>query len=447
MIEHLNNSRILKAFTDSNGTPFSEAEQRLACVSVAIVAGEASRASVAGQAALLTAVAVSAKVFKQVVLVSPKDIALQRPIPGGTTLGSAAIALGARLSVEIPENTTHMIVTEQGQAGKIFAVRCWWDRWRSGVLPCWDARQLGEDWNPLAGVFSAALAVREIFAHVIGTRIHGPRTTTISLWEPWETAEDAKCGPDKIFIPKRMWIVGLGHLGQGFLWNLSMLPAHGEILVLQDYQYAEVENEATGLLTTHASIGKRKTRIAAQWIEQFGWKTELIERKFTSHMMVSDYDPPLVITALDKPQPRIDVLKAGFDYMIDVGVGHGPLDFESSQIRVLAKGNSPSWNHSSLQFDPLSLMNKEPYSTIAKSDRCGAFQLAEASVAVPFVGAAVGSLAIAQALRLTAMEGAPSLIQVELSAPDFSSANDLRSAPEVNIGGVPLDLKTGEFIL
>ena len=28
-------------------------------------------------------------------------------------------------------------------------------------------------------------------------------------------------------------IMGLGHLGQGFLWNLSMLPAHGEMLVLR----------------------------------------------------------------------------------------------------------------------------------------------------------------------------------------------------------------------
>ena len=91
-------------------------------------------------------------------------------------------------------------------------------------------------------------------------------------------------------------------------------------------------------------------------------------------------------------------------------------------------------------------MNKEPYRAIAKSDQCGAFQLADASVAVPFVGAAVGSLALTQALRIAAMEATPSLIQMELSAPELSTASTLGTKPSVNVGGVQVDLRTGEFL-
>ena len=445
MTEHLKLSRITKPLTDSQGIEFILAEQRLASVYIAIVADEISRTSIAGQAALLMALATSRKVFNHVVLVSSKDIGLRRPIPGANTLISAAHILGVDVSQEIPATTTHTIIFDASQSGHGFIVRCWWDRWCAGVLPKWDTRPLGEDWNPLAGSFAGALAIREIFAQILGSRVNNPRTSVISIWEPWKKAEDAESGPTNIFIPKNLWIVGLGHLGQGFLWNLGMLPAHGEKLVLQDYQYAGIENEATGLLTTHTCIGMRKTRVAARWIEQFGWKTELIERKITSETKISPDDPSLVISGLDNPRPRLDVLNAGFAYMIDSGVGHGPVDFESSQIRVFAKGDAPSWSHGIPNRGRESLMEKAPYKTIAKSNPCGAFQLADASVAVPFVGAAIGALAVTQALRLAAMLEAPSLIQIELSAPDFSSANRLAPKPTVGLGCVSLNLKTGEF--
>jgi len=92
-------------------------------------------------------------------------------------------------------------------------------------------------------------------------------------------------------------------------------------------------------------------------------------------------------------------------------------------------------------------MEKKPYQALAETDRCGAFQLAEASVAVPFVGAAIGALTVTQALRLGAMEGASSLMQMELSAPDFNSANSLNPKPIANLGSMPLDLRTGEFVV
>lgn len=446
MTEHLKLSRITKSLTDSLNIEFSHAEQRLASAYVAIIADENSRSSIAGQAALLTALATARKVFSHVVLITAKDINLRCPIPGASTLVSAARILGAEISPELPSTATHTVIMNFSQPDRGFVVRCWWDKWHSGILPSWDDRPLGEGWNPLVGSYSGALAIREIFAQILGSRVN-PRSSVISIWEPWKKAEDAESGPTKIFIPKTLWIVGLGHLGQGFLWNLGMLPAHGEKLILQDYQYAGIENEATGLLTNHTSIGKRKTRVAADWVEQFGWKTELVERKFTSETTISPEDPSIVISALDMPQPRIDVLAAGFTHMIDTGVGHGPVDFESSQIRVLPKGAPSSWKHGAEQIRQESLMDKPAYKAIAKTNQCGAYQLANASVAVPFVGAVVGALAVTQALRIAAMLDSPSLFQIELSAPHLNSSNQLGPKPAAALGHVSLDLLTREFSL
>lgn len=441
MTQYLKLSRTTKAFTESLGIDFSEAERRLECVCIAIVADENSRTTIAGQAALLTALATARKTFKQVTLVTSKDIVLQLPLPGANTLCTAAQMLGVHVAAEISSAITHTVIMDSSSSQAGFTVRCWWGRWCSGVLPQWDTRSLGENWNPLAGSYCGALAIREIFANVLGRR-NNPRESIISLWEPWQKEEDADVGPTTVYLPRNMWIVGLGHLGQGFLWNLGMLPAHGEKLILQDYQYAGIENEATGLLTNSLSVGKYKTRVAADWIEKCGWKTELIERKFTDKTEVTVEDPPLVIAGLDNLAPRLNILNAGFTYMIDSGVGHGPVDFESTQIRVLAKGSTSNWNQSSEKKNIEKILTTEPYKKI---DTCGAFALAEASVAVPFVGAAIGAISLTQAMRLTAMQGTPSLIQMELSAPDFTSTTDLSPAPKVNLGGVFLNLLTREF--
>lgn len=435
MTQHLKHSRTTKALTESMGMDFSEAEKCLEGACIAIIADDFTKRTMAGQVALLTALATAKKTFKQVTLVISEDISLRQPMPSANTLYSAAEVLGAHVTSEIPSTTTHSVIMDSSSPSAGFTVRCWWGRWCSGVLPSWDTRPLGENWNPLAGSYSGALAIREIFANILGRR-NSPRESIISLWEPWQKIEHADDGPTTVYVPKNMWLVGLGHLGQGFLWNLGMLPVHGEKVILQDYQRAGIENEATGLLTNSLSIGKYKTRVAAEWIEKFGWSTELIERKFTDKTEVTADDPPFVIAGLDNITPRISILNAGFDYMIDAGVGHGPFDFELAQIRVLAKGSASSWNNPSKPKDIAKILATEAYKKI---DACGAFALAEASVAVPFVGAALGALSLTQAMRLTAMLETSTLIQIELSAPDFNSSANINAAPSANLGGVPLN--------
>jgi hypothetical protein len=66
--------------------------------------------------------------------------------------------------------------------------------------------------------------------------------------------------------------------------------------------------------------------------------------------------------------------------------------------------------------------------------------LAEASVAVPFVGAAAAALTIAQASRLASLQPIPHLMQVELGATEMVTNGGLAPGPETNLGSFSIRL-------
>jgi hypothetical protein len=244
-------------------------------------------------------------------------------------------------------------------------------------------------------------------------------------------------------LPPHLWFIGLGHLGQGYLWNLGFLPAGGAA-ILQDDQTAELENEATGLLTTATDIGTRKTRVAAKWLEGAGWETFLMERRYHGDSPSREGDPPIVLTGLDDPRPRIEIARARFPCMIDAGVGHGSVDFESLQISVLDSARcspDPSrlWSAKAGPKDVDALLLKEAYRQRVAEDRCGAFLLAQASVAVPFVGAAVGALVITQAIRLASMLRTAQILTMQLGSPSMARGT-LNPVPVGSFGSIGISL-------
>lgn len=436
-------SRTLKAFTDGGEMSFHAAQKRLDDVNVAIVVDDRARATAAGQAAALTALATGVRSFGNAALVTSRDAVLKRPIASGSTLVSAATAIGATVTTRMPEHVTHSILVADGEP-RGFSVRCWWDGWLGGVVPASDARALGEGWNPLTGSFAGAVAVRELFAQARGLRSNHPRPCVVSLWEPWTDSLQHDRGPSTVYLPCAMWLVGLGHVGQGFLWNLGLLPGHGERLILQDAQDVAAENVATQILSSMPDIGKRKARIAARWMEACGWRTELIERAFSAGERRRDADPALIVSGVDRLDPRLQILAAHFPFMLDIGVGHGPGDFENLQLRVLSKGAESSWAEAAEDSKVSALLQSQAYRELAKSDPCGAYSVAQSSVAVPYVGAASGALAVAQALRIGQMQDTVSLLQVQLASPEMTSASRVRSTMSSGIGSVEIDLVAGE---
>jgi hypothetical protein len=446
MTDHLKQSRIAKALTDRvNGSAsFAAAEERLNSVRVTIVLLPDQAATEAGQAAALTAINTSSKCFGNVTLVGDPQLALVRVLPIGETVGAAATMLGAVVAHTVPRDTTHTIVIGNNSLppAETFA-RCWWNGWTAGIVPAWDDRGVGASGNPLAGIFSGALAVREVFGTVLGYPRCGFRVSLASLWEPGIDPATTDAGPQTVYISPRLWLIGLGHLGQGVLWSLGLLPVSGLEAVLQDEQKAGEENEATGLLTRGVDVGRRKARVAARWLDRPGWSTRLIERRHYGDIPLLDDDPSIAITSLDEPEARMQIANTGFDYLIDAGIGHGPVDFEALQIRVLKKGVDPSmfWSSPESPKNVDKLMDQDVYRAHeAESDRCGTLTIANASVAVPFVGAAVGALTIAQAIRLASMQATVQMMQMELGTPGMAIVGAVNPAPSQSYGSIELHL-------
>lgn len=446
MMPHLKRSRITKALTDRAGaeTDFDAAEDRLGKVRVTVVLGDDQARTPAGQAAALTAISTSFKCFSGATLVTAAGTRLVKPLPIGKTIGAAARSLGATVASRIPDEATHVIVIGQAMVASPHPfVRCWWNGWITGILPAWDNREIGISGNPLAGVFAGAVAVREVFATVLAYPRSGARVSVVSLWEPWRDPETAPPGPETVYLPARLWFIGLGHLGQGFLWNLGLIPATGAQVVLQDDQAVGEENEATGSLTTADDLTTRKTRVAARWLDGVGWPTSLIERRHYGDIPLLPDDPGIVITGLDEPKARIAIARTGFDYMIDAGLGHGPVDFESLQIRVLKQGTDATafWSSPEIAKDVDALLRQKAYQAHAeKFPDCGTFTLANASVAVPFVGAATGALTITQVIRLASMLETAQIMQMDLGTPAMVMCGRMNGAPTASAGSVEIRL-------
>lgn len=449
MSDHWKRSRITKAFADaSRVNSFAEAEARLDAVYVTIVVGVDQMRTPAGQAAILTAVATARKCFGRVTLVMDGDAPLIARLPIAKSIGAAARRLGARLLPQPGKKTSHTIRIGKVTGHGGWIIRCWWNRWLSGTRAYGDD-PLGDSSFALAGVFAGAAAVRQIFAGVLAGKTLRPRDATISLWTPWMPAASSGSGPDRFDVPDKFWLLGLGHLGQGFVWNLCLLGVGRGLAVVQDDQAIGEENEATGLLVLPGQTGEKKVRLASRWLERCGWQTSLIERRHYGDIRLTQDDPPYLLCGLDRVEPRIVMAHHGFEFMIDAGLGHGPYDFEGIQLRIIAKGRTTNglWNEGT-KTTPGELLDKfldtKAYADLAKRiGRCGIVSFAQASTGVPFVGAAAGALTIAQAIRLCSLETSTRFLQMELGAPEMVTYGDFVDAPKVNLGSTSITLSAG----
>ena len=146
-------------------------------------------------------------------------------------------------------------------------LRVTWQGWSGGVVE--EAKdRLAESLEfPLAGMLAAAIGVSEAFQNLRGNAVAGRRSIGLSLWEPqsdwrYEPAYGEPC----LYLPKRLWLIGLGHLGQAYAWALGLLPYrdHSAVdLVLQDCDSIVKANRSTGMLSDDASVDHRKTRVVA----------------------------------------------------------------------------------------------------------------------------------------------------------------------------------------
>jgi hypothetical protein len=367
------------------------------------------------QAALLTGVNAASRSFLGGVRVAGpgRHATLRIPWRGCTTLGDATRDLGAQWSHRSAAGDPVILL---GSATPPLASRVTlqasFEGWTAQVAPAGTRPRLAEhtEFTP-AGVLAGALAVSEAFQVVRGGNARaGRRAVGLSLWRPdlrdW-TVPQAQ-GPLLEHLPADLWLVGLGHLGQSYLWTLGLLPyAHPvEVqLVLQDFDFLATSNLSTSPLTFPALLGQRKTRAMAAWCEARGFRTALVERPFAAGFQVLPEEPKLCLFGVDNPAARRDLEEVGFRRVVEAGLGTGTTEFLAFQVHSFPgpRRARQKWPAATMpNSTSASLLRLPAYRALEGSgemDECGLERLAGRAVGVPFVGLATATLVVAEVLR------------------------------------------------
>jgi len=437
MIQSSRLHRLVKLMMDSGEVKsVEEAQQKLAQFRLGIKVSHGAAASPAFQAALLTAVNTGRRCFLGGVQVyGDLNIPLSVPWRSCSTVAEAIYDLQGQIVSE-PAAGLPLIYFGDGATKHIsaeFAIRPVVRGWNGGVLPARDpiSFSLEETFTP-AGVLAGALAVSEAFQFIRGDNpLAGHRSVGASLWRPSTTVDwqTAKTGPRLEYLPAKLWLIGLGHLGQAYLWTLGFLPypvGSKVNLVLQDFDSLEDANDSTSLLTNSSLVGVKKTRAMAAWCEEHGFQTTLIERIFASDFHINDSEPALALCGVDNIEARQALDKVGFKRIVEAGLGKGTQEYLALKIHTFP-GNRPAdqcWKSTNDESNSLKPLITQPaYQDLLEkgADRCGLIELAGHSVGASFVGAVASTLVIAQVLRLIIGESIDELIDGDLRSSSILS--------------------------
>lgn len=381
------------------------------------VAGSPTR-----QAALLTAINAGVRAFLGGVRITGHlDWAVTGGWGAGTNASNVVSWLGGTV-VDVLDDRYPTIVVgryDGGLPGGV-VIRPTWNGWAAGVVTSEAARRPEVIEHPVSGVAAGGLAVSEAFGHMRGSVVMGRRDIGVSLWQPklsW--TEPEAVGPVLRYLPTRLWILGLGHLGQAYLWVLGFLPYQDRSEVelwLQDFDRVVEANRSTGLLVDDSTpAGMLKTRLGAAAMEGLGFRTKLIERPFDETVVPGANEPTWALGGLDGVEPRRHL--GAFNFAVDMGLGAARDDYLGIRMHTFpAAGNATDVFRELVAAVPQANGPVAAWAVQAADDPCGVVQVQNVAVGAAFVGAVAASFAIAEILRVLAGGSATAVMSCTLSA-------------------------------
>lgn len=421
--------RLVKLAMDTGEAESVEHAQRIfAGYQVGVAVGPEIQWSWSHQAALLTFLQLASRVFLGGVQVAlPAGILVPDLISGSLSITRTMDRLGARCVRSLdPHIPTVCIGTTVAPHPAGFVVRAVFSGWRAGIVPAGATPPFGFDAEfPLSAMLAAALAVNEAFLFVRrDTPEAGLREIGISLWEPdviddWSAASHD--GPRIDYLPNKLWLLGLGHLGQAYLWALSLLPYErpGEVsLVLQDIDVVTRSTLSTSILSDQHLIGLKKTRAMASVLEARGFKTEIIERRFDETLRVLPDDPQIALCGLDNALGRQPLCEVRFKFVVEAGLGSGTKDFRAIRIHTFPGTRDPRDLWKSREGADV-VPGTRAYDDLKARglDQCGVTMLAGKAVGAPFVGVTAAAFTMAEILRILHHGPVFALHDIDLKSP------------------------------
>lgn len=417
-------SRIAKVDLDNGTAPDVEtALARLHDHRIGVFAGPEIASSAAHQAALLTVVNIGRRFALGGVLVDG-DLDVPLFVLGGSarSLADEVEAQGGQrgsADVSVPG-----VVIGNTAAMPQRGVAVTFEGWRGGIVPLSGPRLSDVTTVTPAAVLAGALAAAEVFAMLRGEVEAGHRSVGLSLWRPdrshdWSVA--AGDGPALAALPNHLWILGLGHLGQAFLWTLMLCPYSDRAavrLVLQDTDEVTGSTDSTSILTQEGMLGRRKTRAVADVLDRHGFNTVLVERPFDSGFRRrAEDDPAVLVCGVDNALARSQAEEPGFPLVVEAGIGASAQDFRALRVHTFPSPKSAAemWGQGAHARGTADL-SRPGYRRLsdAGGDICGLTRLAETAVGAPFVGTVAGCLMLAQVLRVLAGDVPDTLVDLDL---------------------------------
>lgn len=438
-------SRISKLFVDRDHAEAGNVLDRRKAHGVVLRCGDDVAGSYTLQAAVLTAARIASRCFPNAVEVvigeacaaAPLLLWPSRPQPIADALKEAG-ARGA--SDALGASLIFGDVTDAPGA-----LRVTFDGWSACVGPSTALTRARErEYFPAAGVLAAALAMSELFLAFANMSIAATRRTVgLSLWRPdLDHNDEAALGIPVTAMPRDLFLLGLGHLGNAYLWTLACLPyaAPEETrLCLFDFDEVSGENFETSLLFQSDDSGRLKTRVSAAWLEDRGFPTRLVERRFGADFRRyadgKNDEPALALCGFDSNAARRSLDTAQFSRVIETGLGGHSNNFDTVAFHTLPNPRSVHdlWPDPSAEEQAARARRLEAeveanagYRKLS-NNVCGRAELAGKAIAVPFVGAIAASLVVAELARL--FHDGASLSDAKLSLSDLSRRSFRFGAP------------------
>ncbi len=408
-IEHDRGAQWLMASDPTLDPDRAKARLDRACL---VLSFDGSLAEPWAQAAALTCVAAGQRMFRRgVYLAGPIEArgALSQS-PAGSfqqQMGAAGACSGAA-----PEHAVRLHIGPNPPNG---AYACWTDGWSACAGPS-GARLESRLGNEISGALAASMAIAALFQrHVLSDLRAARRALRLSAWGP-----DAPAQAALRFLPADLWMLGLGNLGQANLWILGLLPYWDTSkvrLLLQDFDTAGLENLDVQVLTEPLWVGRKKTRSAAAWAEARGFRTVIEERPFSASTRPGREEPRTLIAGVDNLEARRLATAAGFDLVVDAGLGATASEAFDLRLHAFPGRRTPeqAWPEAEpATVSPTLSPAWEKAVADGRIDRCGALTIAGKSVGVPCAALAAAALQIGQTVRAIATGRCCDLVDASL---------------------------------
>ncbi len=410
-IDHTTLHRTAKIFMDSGrAETLDEAMALLTKFGLTISVGDEIACSVHHQTALLTLVNVARRTLLGGIAVHGlPDCESLTPLAPSPKLIDAVRKLGGIITPDVRADWPVALIG--GADRRQHATPCWrvtWQGWKGGVVPAAHQIRLDEaDAIPLAPALAAGVCAAEVFSYYAADHaMAGRRAAGLSLWQlghDWLAPDETENAVP--YLPSRLWLIGLGNLGQAFAWLLATLPYADRSkvqLVLQDFDRIAPSNDSTSLLSFLRDVGRRKARVVAAWLDTIGFDTFVEERRYSASTRRQEDEPGVALCGVDNANARANLEAAGFVLVVEAGLGAGPEAFRSIALHTF-----PASRRADEIWPPLDTAQAENYENMPAykrlkehgMDACGLAQLASRTVGVPFVGLIAGCLVIAELLR------------------------------------------------